>query len=159
MTPWTVAHQALLSTGILQARILEWTAMPSSRDLPNPGMEPRSSTLQVDSFLSEPPGKPVLVAINYKINILRSLSFSILIYSIMGFPAGASGEEPACQCRWMQQTWVQSLGWEDPLEEGMVSHSHILAWRIPWTEETGRLQSIGLQRVRRLKRLSTHIAL
>ena len=49
-TPWTVAHQAPLSMGILQARILEWVAMPSSRDLPNSGMEPRSPTLQVDSL-------------------------------------------------------------------------------------------------------------
>ena len=39
--------------------------------------------------------------------------------------------------------WVQSLGWEDPLEKGMVTHSSILGWRIPWTEEPGRLQSIG----------------
>ena len=45
------------------------------------------------------------------------------------------------------ETWVQSLGWEDPLEEGMASHSSILAWRISWTEEPGRLQSMGLQRV------------
>ena len=43
----------------------------------------------------------------------------------------------------MQGTWVQSLSWEDPLEKGMATHSSILAWRIPWTEETGRLQSIG----------------
>ena len=43
---------------------------------------------------------------------------------------------------------VQSLGWEDPLEEGMVTHSSILAWRIPWTEKPGGLQSMGLQRVR-----------
>ena len=57
-TLWTVAHQAPLSMGILQARILEWVAMPSSRGLPNPGIEPRSSALQVDSLLSEPPGKP-----------------------------------------------------------------------------------------------------
>ena len=42
--------------------------------------------------------------------------------------------------------WVQSLGWEDPLEEGMVIHSSVLAWRIPWTEEPGGLQSIGSQR-------------
>ena len=42
---------------------------------------------------------------------------------------------------------VQSLGWEDPLEEGMATHFSILAWRIPWTEETGGLQSIGSQRV------------
>ena len=43
--------------------------------------------------------------------------------------------------------WIQSLGWEDPLEKGMVTHSSILAWRIPWTEEPGGLQSIGSHRV------------
>ena len=42
----------------------------------------------------------------------------------------------------MQKTWVQSLGCEDPLEEGMVTYSSILAWRIPWTEEPGGLQSM-----------------
>ena len=47
----------------------------------------------------------------------------------------------------MQETWVQSLGWEDPLEKGMATHSSILAWRISWTEELGRLQSMGSQRV------------
>ena len=47
----------------------------------------------------------------------------------------------------MQKTWVLSLGWEDPLENGMATHSIILAWRILWTGEPGRLQSIGLQRV------------
>ena len=45
-----------------------------------------------------------------------------------------------------KETWVQSLGQEDPLEEGMATHSSILAWRIPWTEEPGGLQSTGLQR-------------
>ena len=48
----------------------------------------------------------------------------------------------------MQETSVLSLGWEDPLEKGMSTHSSILAWRMPWTEEPGHLQSIGLQRVR-----------
>ena len=48
----------------------------------------------------------------------------------------------------MWETWVQSLGWEDPLEEEMATHSSILAWEIPWTEEPGGLQSMGLQRVR-----------
>ena len=43
----------------------------------------------------------------------------------------------------MWETWVWSLGWEDPLEEGKATHSRILAWRIPWTEETGGLQSMG----------------
>ena len=46
------------------------------------------------------------------------------------------------------ETWVRSQGWEDPLAEGMATHSSILAWRIPWTEEPGRLQSMGLQRLR-----------
>ena len=48
----------------------------------------------------------------------------------------------------IQETWVRSLGWEVPLEKGMATHSSILAWRIPWTEEPGRLQSMGSQRVR-----------
>ena len=46
-----------------------------------------------------------------------------------------------------QEMWVQSLGREDPLEEEMATHSSILAWRIPWTEEPGGLQSMGSQRV------------
>ena len=50
----------------------------------------------------------------------------------------------------MWETWVWSLGWEDLLEEGMATHSHILAWRIPWIEETGRLQSIESQSRRQL---------
>ena len=47
----------------------------------------------------------------------------------------------------MQEKWVQSLGQEDPLEKEMKTHSNILAWRIPWTEEPGGLQSMGFQRV------------
>ena len=47
----------------------------------------------------------------------------------------------------MRETWVQSLGWEDPLEEGMAIHSSILAWRIPRTEVPGQLQSMGSQTV------------
>ena len=47
----------------------------------------------------------------------------------------------------MRETWVQSLGQEDPLEKEMATHSSILAWKIPWTEEPGRLQSMESQRV------------
>ena len=47
----------------------------------------------------------------------------------------------------VQETWVRSLGWEDLLEKGMATHSSIIAWEIPWTEEPGGLQSMGLQRV------------
>ena len=45
----------------------------------------------------------------------------------------------------MWETWVQSLSWEDPLEKGMATHSSFLAWRTPWTEDPGQLQSMGLQ--------------
>ena len=48
----------------------------------------------------------------------------------------------------VQETQVQSLGWEDSLEKGMATHSSVLDWKIPWTEEPGRLQSMGLQRLR-----------
>ena len=48
----------------------------------------------------------------------------------------------------MQGTWVRSLGWEDPLEKGMATHSSLLTWKIPQTEEPGEIQSIGLQRIR-----------
>ena len=48
----------------------------------------------------------------------------------------------------MWETQVRSLGWEDPLEKEMTTHSSTFAWKIPWTEEHGRLQSMGLQRVR-----------
>ena len=48
----------------------------------------------------------------------------------------------------MWETWIRSLGWEDPLEKEMATYSSILAWRIPWTEEPGGLQSMGSQRVR-----------
>ena len=47
----------------------------------------------------------------------------------------------------MRETWVQSLGWEDPLEKEMATHSSILAWKIPWAEEPGGLPSMGSQRV------------
>ena len=56
----------------------------------------------------------------------------------------------------MQESWVWSLGQEDPLEKGMATHSSILAWRIPWTEEPGRLQSMGSQRVGHDWTVNTH---
>ena len=69
------------------------------------------------------------------------------VYMIyMGFPHNSVGKEvknlPA-----MQETWVQSLGQEDPLEKELATHSSTLAWKILWTEDPGRLQSIGSQRV------------
>ena len=60
---------------------------------------------------------------------------------LKGFPAGS-----LVICLPVQDTWVQSLGWEDPLEKEMATHSSILAWEIPWTEEPGGLQSMGSQK-------------
>ena len=56
-----------------------------------------------------------------------------------GFPGGSDSKESTCN----QETWVQSLGREDPLEKRQATHSSILAWKIPWTEEPGGLQSMG----------------
>ena len=66
-------------------------------------------------------------------------------YPVILIPCGISGKEYASQCS-RQKIRVQFLGWEDPLEESMATHSSILAWRIPWTEEPGGLQVLGLQR-------------
>ena len=63
----------------------------------------------------------------------------------MGHPQWLSSKESTC----MQETWVLFLGQEDPLGEEMATHSSILAWKIPWTEEPGRLQAKGSQRVGR----------
>ena len=60
-----------------------------------------------------------------------------------GFPGGSGDKASAA----MWETWVRSLGWEDPLEKEMATHSSTLAWKIPWMEEPGRLQNMGAQRV------------
>ena len=76
---------------------------------------------------------------------IKLLRHHVFIWGgVGGFLGGASGKEPACQCR-RHEMQVPSLGQEDPLEEGMATHSSILARRIPQTEEPGGLQS---QRVR-----------
>ena len=73
--------------------------------------------------------------------VFLGLGFTIRL--LLGFPRGASGKERTCQCR-RREMRVQSLGQEDPSEEGMALYSSLLAWRIPWTEE---LQSTRSQRV------------
>ena len=65
-------------------------------------------------------------------------------FVVVASPGGSDGKNPPA----IQETWIQSLGWEDPLENGMATHSSNLAWKIPWTEDHGRLQSMGSQRVR-----------
>ena len=67
--------------------------------------------------------------------------------SVQSFPGGSVVRNLSAMQE-IQKTWILSLGREDPLEEEMATHSSILAWRIPWTEEPGGLQSMGSQRVR-----------
>ena len=65
-----------------------------------------------------------------------------------GFPGGTSGKVSAYQCRRLKESWVQSLGWEDPMEEDMATHSSILAWRIPWTEGWAMVQRVAKSQTR-----------
>ena len=67
----------------------------------------------------------------------------VILPIVKGFPGGLAVKNPPA----MQQTQVQSLGQEDALEKEMATHPRILAWRIPWTEEPGGLQSVGSKRV------------
>ena len=67
---------------------------------------------------------------------------SLVVLVVKSVPHSATAGDPR------DKYWVQPLGWEDPLEEGMATHSTILAWRILWTEEPDGLQSIGSQRIR-----------
>ena len=66
----------------------------------------------------------------------------------VGLARWPSVKQSACQYKEMQEMWVQCLGWKDPLEKGMATHSSILAWKITWREEPGGLQSMGSRRVR-----------
>ena len=84
---------------------------------------------------------------NLKI-ILCYIVFGILYLVKMGFPSGARSKETSCQCKRLEK-WVRSIpGSGRSPAGGTATHSSILAWRIPWTEEPGGLQSMGLPRVR-----------
>ena len=84
-------------------------------------------------------------AIQQSDSVIHIYTFVFIFFSIMvwaSLVAQMLKNQPA-----MWETWVQTLGEEDPLEKGMATHSSILAWSIPWTEELGRLQSMELQRI------------
>ena len=114
---WTIADLAPLPMGFSRQEYWSCLPFPPSGDLPDPGIEPRSSAMQTNSLPSEPPGKT--------------------------YGGSVVGNLPA-----IQETQVQSLGQEDSLEKETATHSSILAWKIPWTEESGGLQSMGSQRVK-----------
>ena len=74
---------------------------------------------------------------------LKAHNLKVHMLGDLGFPSASAVKNLPS----MQETWVQSLDREDPLEKGMSTHSSIPAWRIPWTEEPGGLQSMGSQRI------------
>ena len=84
--------------------------------------------------------KKKFVLSSFSLSLSLSLFLYIYIYIESSLVAQTVKRLPT-----MQETRVRSLGWEDPLEKEMATHSSILAWKIPWTEEPGRLQSTGLQ--------------
>ena len=108
-TLWTVAHQAPLSMEVSRQEYWSGLPFPSPRDLPNPGIEPKSPELAGRFFPAELP-----------------------------------------------EMQVRSLGPEDPLEEEMATHSSLLAWKLPWTEEPGGLQSMRLLESDTTERQCTH---
>ena len=119
-SPWTVAHQAPLSMGFSRQKY--WSGLP----LPTPGIFPHLWTLV------------------YKYLFEYLLSNFLVICTEEGFSSDSPIKNPPS----VQETWIWALSQQDPLQEGMATHSSILAWTIPWKEEPGRLQSRGSQRVR-----------
>ena len=114
-----------------------WSGLPfpSPGNLLNPGIKPGSPALWADTLPFELPGKTYDLG-NAGNLISGSSSFSKSNLDIWSFLVHI-----------MQKTWVQSLGWGDPLEKEAAIHSSTIAWKIPWTEEPGSLQSMGSQRV------------
>ena len=95
-------------------------------------------SLKMPSFGEFPDG-PVVRTLRFRCSgqfpsLVGELRASLVAQSVRNLPA-------------VQETWVRSLGWEDPLEKEMATHSSILSWKISWTEEPGGLQSMGSQRV------------
>ena len=117
---------------ISQARILEWLAIPFFRESSPP--RNRTCTPYVGRLsLNHWTVREVPLLYLFKVRIITVWA-SLVAHMVKSLPA-------------MWETQVPSLGQEDPLEKGMATHSSILAWRIPWTKESGGLQSMGLQRV------------
>ena len=98
---------------------------------------------EASSFPSKKSGGRRLETVTRQVTRRTLILLPILL---RGFAAGASGKECACQCRRYKRQGLSPC-WEDPLEEGTASHSSILAWRMPWTEKPGGLQSRGSQGV------------
>ena len=150
--PWTSACQTPLSVGFSRKKYWSGLPFPTQGDLPDSGIEPVSpvsSAWQAGSLPLSHLGNLEIKHTNlHKVSWI--LNIIILPVFVSGLPwwfksslvAHMVKSPPA-----RQETQVWSLGWEDSLEEEMATYSIILAWKIPWTKESGGLQSMGLQRV------------
>ena len=147
MTPRTVASQAPLSMGFSRQEYWSGLPFPSPEELPNAGIEPWSPAWQADSLPFELQGSLIMDRDAKILSKILANNIERTIHRDQPPPtAQAVKILPASQQT--QETQVQSLGREDPLEKEMAAHSGILAWIIPQTEEPDRLQYMGLQRVR-----------
>ena len=154
--------------GILQARILEWIALPFSRWSSHPRNRTQVSCIAGRLFTIWEADHFSLLETH---SLLITEDIAIILFSLYltGFSFSTSFDisytflwaflvvQTAKNLPAMQEIWVQSLARKDSLEKEMVIHSSILAWRIPWTEEPGQLQSMGSQRVRHDGAIFTYI--
>ena len=129
--------------GILQARILEWVAFPSPGDLPNPGIKPRSPTLQADSLPAEPQGKPKNIGVGSL--YLGEGNGNPLYCSCLENPMERGAWWAAVYGVTQTRTRLKWLNVHACIGEG--NGNPLLAWRIPRTEEPSGLPSMGLHRV------------
>ena len=137
--------------GIFQARGLKWVAISYSTDLLLSLLHWQADSLPLHHLGSPYTKIPFIYLIQcysnyclYMYNLSNKWIYHayVFVYDNVGLPSGSEVKYLPT----MQETWVRSLGWEDPLEKGMANHASILAWEIPWTEEPGGLQSMGLQK-------------
>ena len=142
--PWTVAYQAPPSMGFSRQECWSRLPFPSPGDIPDPGIEPKSPALWADALPSEPPRKPTQFP-DSAVGIESTCNAGDSGSNLGSGRSTAEGIDCPLQYCWaslvaqliknlsaMWETWVRSLGWEDPLEKRKATDSSILAWRIPW---------------------------
>ena len=162
-TPWTIACQAPLSIGFSRQEYWSGLTCPPPGNLPNRGIKPASLTFPALAgryFTTRATWEDYVCVCIYMymcvyiyththIHIYTHVCIYIYIcmYVYTHTHTGFSGGSAEKNLPTMQEMQVRSLGWEDPLEKEMATHSSIIAWRIPWTEEPSKLQSMGSQGV------------
>ena len=138
-----------------------WWRVLTKHDPLEKGMANHFSILALRTPRTIRKGKKILKTLDMRKNINMSNTKRVHVQSVCLYLCVcifySCGKEPAWQCnRKMLETRVHLLGQRDPLKQGMATHSSIPAWKMPWTEELGRLRSTGSQSWRRLKQLSTY---